>query len=100
MRFVIDTLRYVGGPQFNQSNPFTADHAHRQIHLQVIFLAFAATFLALARLSWEYNLLAAFVIWWIEGRGFCLDYHVLLAQPPRPCDYSFTTWMVDWIKFW
>jgi hypothetical protein len=99
MRYVIDSLRYEGGPQFNQSNPITADHVHRQIHLQVIFLAFAAMFLANAGLSWEYNAIMAAAIWFIEGRGFCLDYHVF-PNPPRSCDYSLWTWIVGWVKFW
>jgi hypothetical protein len=92
----MDEERYVGGWRFNQSYPWTADHCHQMMHLQVLFLAISGFLYGFNPLGW-WGLIWIWLVWWIEGRGFTLFYHVILPDPPKPCDYSFWVWLRGWI---
>jgi len=93
-------FRFVDGnpipTAFNQSYPWTADHCHQMMHLQVLFLAISGFLYGFNPLGW-WGLIWVWLVWWIEGRGFTLFYHVILPDPPKPCDYSVWVWLRGWI---
>jgi len=92
----VDEYRYWSYGPFNQSYPWTADHCHQMMHLQVLFLAISGFLYGFNPLGW-WGLIWIWLVWWIEGRGFTLFYHVILPDPPKPCDYSLWVWLRGWI---
>lgn len=96
----IDPLKYLGGKEngFNQSWPWTADHAHEMMHYQILGLIFSGLFFSFSCHLWFIYLIWIWAAWWIEGRGFTLLYHVILPADPYVSQYSFTTWLKGWFS--
>lgn len=108
----------VGGKEvWNQSYPWTADFTHTMMHLQVLGLVLAGIMLIWWSRIYAYRKVCVcprcvpfiylfswstfwgFMVWFIEGRGFTLPYHVILPNADYIEQYSFWVWLIGWVGF-
>ena len=80
-----------------QSYPWSADFAHQMIHAQVLLLALAGALFALVSPEWWLCIAYVWLVWFVEGRGFTLLYHVILPDDPTVPQYSVWVWLRGWI---
>ncbi len=89
---------YYGFGEWNQSWPWTCDFEHLVFHARVIFFAMVAWTAGMWHAPIWYIWVRPVLLWWIEGRGFTLFYHVVLPVRPRTgVDYSLGQWFKGWL---
>lgn len=111
-----------GKAVWNQSYPFTADFTHTMMHVQVLCLAFAGALFFSRSMFWQgenftvhawrrfrydaakniafmaMRVCFVWFVWFMEGRGFTLLYHVILPTGNVP-SYSFGQWLISSFMF-